>query len=97
YSGFSSPGNFDTGGDDGETTHNGSPGWPVYYPGDTGSPHYKTRLVDISEAEDSIIPGNWYPPTRYRQSGAEPPSLTDPTNYSSTWQIDLRGHFGRRS
>lgn len=95
YSAFSNPGNFDTG-NSGETGHNGTAGWPVYYPGDTGAPHYRFRNVPIDEA-DPFSAALWVPPTTYRASGSTPPSITDPTNYSSTWQIDLRGHFGRRS
>lgn len=94
YASFSNPGNFDTG-NSGETVSDGTNGFPIYYPGDTGAPHYKARLIDISEA--SPFAAVWIPPTTYRRTGSSPPSLSDPTNFSSTWQIDIVGKFGRRS
>jgi hypothetical protein len=80
--------NFQTGG---ETLYNSAPGWPVYQ-GPNSAPQYKNRGAPADTGPFSADVSQLY-----RKSGSQPPSISDPTNYSSTWSFDLRGQFGRRS
>lgn len=76
----------------GETVHNGTAGWPVYYPGDTGAPHYRSWSGHPGYGFFTV-----YVPSAHRASGSSPPSISDPTNYGASWRFTLRGRFGRRT
>lgn len=76
----------------GETVNGGVAGWPIYYPGDTGAPHYRTRSY-----LDNAFAFSVQVPQLHRASGGTPPTLADATNMASTWRFDLRGQFGRRT
>lgn len=73
----------------GETVYDGQPGWPMYSQG--------FQITGIPESELDMGGGNYRVPAKTRRGGVNAPSFSDPTNYSSTWQFDLRGQFGRRS
>lgn len=73
----------------GETVYDGQPGWPLY--GEF------VQITNIPIDDLNAGGGNYFVPAKTRRGGANAPSFSDPTNYSSTWQFDLRGQFGRRS
>lgn len=67
----------------------GSPGMPIYANG--AAPYYK-----VSSGTTSIIPPYQHYQT-HKWDGSDPASLADPTNYASTYQVDVYGKFARRS
>lgn len=76
----------------GEAVHNGTAGIPIYYGGNS-APQYRARQVNSSTG----FPTWPAVPRNHRASGTQPPTTSDPTDIGSTWRIDLRGQFGRRS
>ena len=57
---------------------------------DNNSPYYK-----YSSGTSPSLPLGTY--DNHKWSGSDPCSETDPTNYASTYSVDLIGQFGRRS
>lgn len=70
---------------------------PVYWPGTNTTPHYQQYGPLDMYTGPGPIPLALAPPKRTRKGGSQQPTITDPTNYGSTWRINLRGQFGRRS
>ncbi len=66
-------------------------GYPVYQ-GPNVAPQYKATSGPGDVFAFSVAVRQ-----THRQSGSNPPSISDPTNYGATWQIEIRGQFGRRS
>lgn len=87
--------NHPSGGDSqgGERIVGTTAGWPVYYPGDTGAPHYKFQLYTHDQLH--LGAGIYQVPKTFRKTASSPPSIVDPTDYSSGWLADVRGQFGR--
>lgn len=75
----------------GEFVYGTSAGVPVYYP--SGSPSVKSRY----ELYDPFVPVAPINPQLLRKGGAQQCTISDPTNYSSTWQVDLIGRYGRQA
>lgn len=73
----------------GEFVYTTSAGVPVYIP--ASSPSVKSRY----ELYDPFVPIAPINPQLMRRGGAQQCTITDPTNYSSTWQFDLTGQFAR--
>ena len=78
----------------GETEHLDGAGWMVWTPATNSTPHYRSRSQ--SSTTGGLVPGQ-ATFRDYRKTGPNPPTITDPTDYGSTWRIDLRGQFGRKS
>ncbi len=74
----------------GEVVYTTAAGVPVYNP--TGSPYIKSRY----ELYDPFVPVAPINPQLLRRGGAQQCTITDVTNYGSTWQIDVVGRFGRQ-
>lgn len=72
-------------------TFNSAPGFPVWT--SASSPYTKQGSSDTTSS--SALGAPLYNP--YARTGSDPASTTDPTNYTSTYSVDVRGHFGRRS
>ena len=83
----------------------GGQGWPLWYGGDV-APYYRSDnytagsgyfiAVDGYYRQNNNFPGYM----RYDALPIYDPykaSTTDPTNMSSTWQVEISGRFGRRS
>lgn len=71
--------------------HSASPtaGWPVWASG--GSPYVKSSGGVVGNGNlNSYTKRHWI-------GGTDQCSLSDPTNYASTYQVEIAGQFGRRS
>lgn len=69
--------------------HSGTAGLIVWT--SSSSPYRKSsnRVIDTD--------GNPADFTTHQRTGSDPVTTTDPTNYASTYSVDVKGHFGRRS
>lgn len=82
----------------GEVVEGTTKGWPLYYPASNTTPHYRVYGPTNVDYGPGPSPFAVLCSTQgYRKSGANPPTLTDPTNMGSTWRIQLRGRYGRRT
>jgi hypothetical protein len=82
---------FSTAGDNegGIFEDNGTPGISVWT--STSSPYRKSsnRIINTDGNPADFI--------THQRTGSDPVTTTDPTNYASTYSVDVRGYFGRRS
>jgi hypothetical protein len=77
-----------------EIRYTSAPGIPVWT--STSSPYRKTRQQTGSPMTN--ISGNDVDTDlRFTDGGSAPCSKVDPTNYLSTYTVDIKGYFGRRS
>lgn len=74
-----------------EILYQTGPGIPAWT--STSAPYWKQSQRE--SATDSPVGPSDY--EVHRNTGSDPCSTTDPTNYTSTYSVDVKGHFGRRS
>lgn len=82
---------FSTTGDNegGSFEDDGTPGIIVWTSGSAPYARSTNRVIDTD--------GNPADFTTHQRTGSTPASTTDPTNYASTYSVDVKGYFGRRS
>lgn len=89
------PANTTTSGGENQWTGPNTTGFSVYFPPTDGSsPAAKSSAATTSNftgGTNSVAAGY----RRHRWDGTDPPVYSDPTNYSSTYSVNLSGRFAR--
>lgn len=81
----------------GQWSYGGSPGIVVIDPLASGNPATNPQVVtsDFDISYPSVLPNEMQRTSNNALVGAQAVTVTDPTNYSSTYQIEIAAKFGR--